>query len=135
MSRLTGEKAAEIGIFINGRRFHIDFSPTDLRQPGQSCPSNVELEDLALVKEMDDLFEDKSPGQSTGKRQPSAQVKCEAILDDRHLTPCDDQCSGNPLEAWILQPFIRHRILQTFSPAHSKPLLSNWHDRIYPPTF
>jgi hypothetical protein len=141
---LNGEQGAEIGVFSNGRRFHIEFWPIDLRQPGQSHPSNVELEYLALVKAVDDLIGYKGPGQSTedglseqakggAKGEARAEAKGEQELDDSHLKPCDGHCS-DPLEAWILRPFIQHRIFQKFAPASSKPLLSNLHDRIYPPT-
>ena len=130
---LNGEKGAEIGVFTNGRRFHIEFWPIDLREPGQSRPSKVELEYLALVKAVHDLIGYEGPGQTTEDR-PSAQAKGGPKADDSHLKPCDGHCSEDPLEAWILRPFIQHRIFQTLAPASSKPLLSNLHDRIYPPT-
>jgi hypothetical protein len=55
---LDGENRAEMGVSVNGKRYHIDFKPMDLREPGQPCPSKFEAQYLALVKEVDDLFED-----------------------------------------------------------------------------
>jgi Lipopolysaccharide kinase (Kdo/WaaP) family len=134
---LNGEKGAEIGVFTNGRRFHIEFLPIDLRQPGRSRPSNVELEYLALVKAVHGLIGDETGSESSGQStegRPSEQAKGAPKADDSHLKPCNGYCSEDPLEAWILRPFIQQRILQTFAPASSKPLLSTLHDRIYPPT-
>jgi hypothetical protein len=59
------EHHVEMAVLTNGRRFQIDFRPTDLREPGQSRPSKSELEFLALVKEVDDMCVEEDPEQSS----------------------------------------------------------------------
>jgi hypothetical protein len=61
---LDGENRAEVGVWVNGRRFHIDFRPVDHCEPGLVILVLIafEVEYLALIKEMDGLFEDCEPG-------------------------------------------------------------------------
>lgn len=101
------ENSAKVGVFVNCRRFHITFKPTDLRHPGQSCPSIVELEYFTLVKETDDLLEDLGLDLLTEQDSLSTQGKKRATL-----SPCDGACSEDLFEAWILQPVIQYRIFQ-----------------------
>jgi hypothetical protein len=87
---------AEMGVFVNGRRFHADFK--------------FEAQYLALVEEVDDLFEDTDPEQPSTDVSLSTQSSDQIKVDDAYLKPCNSKCSEDPLESWILQPFIQHRI-------------------------
>lgn len=111
-------------------------SKIDLRKPSQSRPSKFELEYLAVLPDFDGFPTDSNREQSPEIRgTPSTgDTYFDLEQDARHLKPCDGECPADPLEAWIMRPFIRHRIFEGFAPASSHLLLSNLRERLYPPT-
>jgi hypothetical protein len=139
LARANQENRAEVAVLSNGKRFHIDFRQIDLREPGQSRPSKFELEYPAVLPEFDELStqdsnREQSPGrQGTPSKQRASDAKVDPEEDYRHLRPCDGECPEDRLEAWIVRPFIQHRIFQKFAPASSQPLLSTLRDCLYPP--
>jgi hypothetical protein len=128
------EHHVEMAVLTNGRRFHIDFRPTDLREPGQSSPSKAELEFLALVREVDDMCVEEDPDQSSEEASRLMDKDNQSELENDDNQACDGTCWESPLETWILQPFIQRHIFQDMAPAASKPLLSTLQDRIDTPT-
>ncbi len=80
------------------------------------------------------LFEDGDPERCTDQAHSHAQAKDKAKADDLHMSSCDDRCSEDQLEAWLLQPFHRHRIFQELALAASKSLFPPHRDRICPPS-
>ena len=130
------EHHLEMAVLTNGRRFHIDFRPTDLRPLGQSSPSKYELEFLALVKEVDDMFiEKEDPDRSSEETCLSIGGDSQAELESFDTQACNGTCCyEDPLESWILQPFLQQHVFQDMAPLASTPLLSTLHDRIHIPT-
>jgi hypothetical protein len=126
------EPHVEMAVFTNGIRFLIDFRQADLREPGQSGPSKFELELLAAIKDLDEFTAKADPEQSPEEiRDP---VDEDAKREYRHPQGCDGTCGEDPLETWILQPFILRHVFQDMAPAASTPLLLTLQDCINTPT-
>jgi hypothetical protein len=130
------EPYLEMAVRVNGRRFHIDCRPSDLRKHGQSAPSKFELELRSLCQKIDDSCVDGAAMESANDTEfDSEQSGDESAVEEFVADNCEDpQCGEDPLESWALQPFLEQGIFNTFAPEASKPLLSTLHDCIQTPT-
>lgn len=131
----------EMAVLVNGRRFHIDFRPADLREPGQSGPSKFETELRSLCRDIDDGF--LLDADSMDEPNDSGLDDCESDgsgmdsgdVEEFYEPTCDNPtCGEDPLETWILQPFLKQGIFIQFASPASKPPLSTLHDVIHKPT-
>jgi hypothetical protein len=125
---LDRDNKVETAVLANGRRFHIEFGPFDLREPGQSSPSTFELEYLALVNDIDELItEDANNDTEQSCQGPlSPRSDTDGVHDSGegekpHFQICNGECAEDPLESWILKSFLYHRTFQTLAPASSAP--------------
>lgn len=124
LARANQENRAEVAVLSDGRRFNIDFRQMDLHEPGQSHPSKFELEYLAVLPEFDEFWTQNSAMKESPRHEgtPSKQKASDAKVDteehDQHLRPCNGEFPEDPLEAWIVRPFIQHWI---FRNSHQPP--------------
>jgi tRNA A-37 threonylcarbamoyl transferase component Bud32 len=131
------EPHVEMGVRVNGRRFHIDCRPSDLRKPGQSTPSKFELEMRSLCQSIDDSVVDDAAMESAEGSFHDTEFDSEQSGDNEEFVEgsCEHpKCGEDPLETWALQPFLEQSIFNTFAPEASNPLLSTLHDCIHTPT-
>jgi len=133
---LDGESYVDMAVLVHRRRFHIQISPADLREPGHSTPSKLENEFVALSQAVDDTYF------VTGCESPARGDGCDVDMkekgqpdpDEEDTNSCTSGCEEDALETWIIKPYLQHHIFRKFAPENSQPLLSTLNDVINPPT-
>jgi hypothetical protein len=132
-----GESHVDMAVLVHGRRFHIKFGPSDLRETGQSTPSALENEFVALSQAVDDRCLITSWCESPAKADGcdiDMKEKNQPEPDEEDINSCTSGSGEDALETWILKPFLEHHIFRKFAPEISQPLLSTLYDVINPPT-
>lgn len=128
----------------HGRRFHISFCASDLREPGQNTASLYEIELNRLMGDWDDSeAREGDDDDEEGEASNSSRRESESSDRMQHRSsssnarspvphPCVGGCQRDPLEAWIIRYL--QQTMCDYASSSSKPRPRSLHDAINAPT-
>lgn len=99
-----------------------------------SAPTHFEHEFSALVKDVDDMFIDTDVDQLCEEDDYDKDGSYQSKSENMDIELCEGKCREDPLETWVVQPFIRQYVFREFASAASTPLILSLQDCIHRPT-